>query len=118
MLYVLHVWFNHEHLKIAHLNPAWFIPAVGNILVPIAGVGLGYIELSWFFFSIGILFWIVLFTIIMNRVLFHEPLPAKLAPTLFILIAPPAVGFVSYIGLTGGGGIDGFARILFYGALF
>ena len=116
MLYILNSWINHPHYKVAHMNPAWFIPAVGNVLVPIAGVGLGYTEVSWFFFSIGMLFWIVLLTIVFNRVLFHDPLPAALEPTLFILIAPPAVGFVSYIKLTGE--LDHMARILYYLALF
>ncbi len=116
MLFVLNSWINHEHFKIQHMNPAWFIPAVGNVLVPIAGVEFGYIDVSWFFFSIGLLFWIVLLTILMNRVLFHSPLPEKLQPTLFILIAPPAVGFLAYVKLAGG--IDGFAHVLYNLALF
>jgi len=116
MLYVLNVWMHHEHFEIHHLNPAWFIPAVGNVLVPITGVSLGYIQISWFFFSIGMLFWLILLTIIFNRILFHQPLPGKLLPTLFILIAPPAVGFVSYVKLTGG--IDAFAHVLYYIGVF
>ena len=115
-LYVMNVWIHHEHLEIQHLNPAWFIPVVGNVLVPITGTSLGFIEISWFFFSIGILFWLVLLTIIFNRVLFHNPLPGKLMPTFFILIAPPAVGFISYTKLNGG--IDSFAHILYYCGLF
>ena len=115
-LYVMRVWIHHEHFEIHHINPAWFIPVVGNVLIPIAGSHLGYHEISWFFFSIGMVFWIVLFTIIFNRVLFHQPLPGKLLPTLFILIAPPAVGFLSYTTLTGE--IDAFARVLYYIALF
>lgn len=115
-LAVLHYWFNRDHFETVHLNPAWFIPIVGNVLVPISGVGLGFIEVSWFYFSIGIVFWVVLFSIITNRVMFHHPLPERLAPTLFILIAPPAVGFLSYVRLTGA--VDPFARVLFYFALF
>jgi len=115
-LYVMSVWIHHDHFEIHHINPAWFIPVVGNVLVPIAGTALGYTEISWFFFSIGIIFWIVLFTIIFYRVLFHQPLPEKLMPTFFILIAPPAVGFLSYAALIGG--IDSFARVLYYVALF
>lgn len=101
---------------IHHSNPAWFIPVVGNILVPLTGVPLGMVEISWFFFSIGLVFWIVLFTIVFYRIVFHDQLPAKFMPTLFILIAPPAIGFLSYVALTGG--IDPFARVLFYAALF
>lgn len=115
-LYVLGAWINHEHFQIQHMNPAWFIPVVGNILVPIAGVSHGYMEVSWFFFSIGLLFWLVLLTIVFYRIIFHAPLPGKLVPTLFILIAPPAVGFIAYVKLTGG--IDVFARLLYYAGLF
>ncbi len=115
-VFVLARWINHDTFAIQHSNPSWFIPMVGNILVPIAGVAHGYHEVSWFFFSVGLLFWLVLLTIIFNRVIFHPPLPEKLVPTFFILIAPPAVGFLSYLKLVGE--IDGFARFLFYVALF
>lgn len=115
-LFVMSRWIIHTHFEIQHSNPSWFIPVVGNILVPIAAMSHGQSEISWFFFSIGVVFWLVLLTIIMNRVIFHHPLPGKLAPTFFILIAPPAVGFISYVKLTGG--LDGFARVLFYTALF
>ena len=107
---------HHEHFEIHHLNPAWFIPVVGNVLVPIAGAQLGFVELSWFFFSVGILFWLILLVIIMYRTLFHSPLAERLMPTFFILIAPPAVGFLAYVQLSGG--IDAFARVLFYSGLF
>ena len=115
-LHVITQWMHHTKFEIAHLNPAWFIPVVGNILVPIAGVQHAPIELSWFFFSVGLTFWPVLLAIIFNRVIFHGSLPERLMPTLFILIAPPAVGFLSYVKLTGE--VDAFARILYYAALF
>lgn len=85
---------------IKHLNPAWFIPVVGNILVPIAGVHHGMLELSWFFFSIGLFFWPILTAIIFYRLIFHQSLPERLMPTLFIFIAPPAVALLSWFNLT------------------
>ena len=109
-------WLHHTHYDIKHANPAWFIPVVGNIIVPVAGVRLASPELSWFFFSVGLVFWIVLLTIVLYRLFFHEPLPARLAPTLFILLAPPSVGFIAYTNLIGE--IDAFARVLYYTALF
>ncbi len=116
-LFILSEWMHQTHFEIHHSNPAWFIPIVGNILVPIAGVPLGFLEVSWFFFSIGLLFWIVLLTILMNRFFFHHPIASKLLPTLFILIAPPAVGFLSWTRLHGGQ-LDDFGRILYYAGLF
>jgi len=109
-------WIVHNH-QITHSNPAWFIPVVGNLLVPLAGVRLGYMEVSWFFFAIGMVFWLVLFTVVFYRIVFHDQMPAKFVPTLFILIAPPAIGFLSYALLTGGV-LDGFARVMIYSALF
>lgn len=109
-------WIHHSHYDIKHANPAWFIPVVGNIIVPIAGVRVASPEISWFFFSIGIVFWIVLTSIVMNRLFFHEQLPARLTPTLFILLAPPSVGFLAWTGLSGG--VDAFGRVLYYTAVF
>ena len=116
-LTVMSSWIHHTRYDIKHANPAWFIPVVGNIIVPVAGVSLAPAEISWFFFSIGLVFWLVLMTIVMYRLFFHEPLPERLTPTLFILIAPPAVGFIAWVKLNGGE-IDAFARILYHVALF
>jgi len=116
-LAVMSSWIHHTHYDIRHANPAWFIPVVGNIVAPIGGVLFAPTEVSWFFFGIGITFWVVLMTIVMNRLFFHEPLPERLTPTLFILIAPPAVGFVAWVRLHGGE-IDAFARILYSVAFF
>jgi len=115
-LYVISFWLNHTGFQIQHMNPAWFIPVVGNILVPVAGVYHASAEISWFFFSIGLVFWLVLFTIVIYRVIFHDPLPERLVPTLFILIAPPAVGFLAWVSIMGT--VDNFGRILYYIAFF
>ena len=113
---ILSIWIRHTKFEIHHLNPAWFIPIVGNVLVPIAGAQHGFMEISWFFFSIGIVMWITLFTIVFNRIIFHNPIPDRLIPTFFILFAPPAIAFIAYVNLTGS--IDAFARILYYISFF
>jgi tellurite resistance protein len=79
-------------------------------------VHLAPVEISWFFFSIGVVFWIVLLAVVMYRLFFHAPLALRLTPTLFILLAPPSVGFVAWSGLVGG--LDAFGRVLYYTALF
>lgn len=115
-LHVITQWMHHNKFEIVHLNPAWFIPVVGNMVVPIAGVAHAPAEVSWFFFSVGLLFWLPLLTIILYRVIFHGSLPERLVPTLFILIAPPAAGFIAYLSLTGQ--VDAFAQVLFHSGLF
>ncbi len=113
--YTVKFWIN-NNLEMQHSNPAWFIPIVGNLIVPIAGIGFIDNSILYFYYSIGIFFWIVLFAIILNRIIFHNQFAPKFMPTLFILIAPPAIGFVSYIKLTGS--LDFFAQILFNLGIF
>lgn len=113
--YTIKFWIN-NNLEMQHSNPAWFIPIVGNLIVPIAGKGFIDDSILYFYYSIGVFFWIVLFAIILNRIIFHNQFAPKFMPTLFILIAPPAIGFVSYIKLTGS--LDFFAQILFNLGLF
>ncbi|MBK1703713.1 SLAC1 anion channel family protein [Halochromatium glycolicum] len=115
-LYIVGDWMHGTRFQVHHLNPSWFIPAVGNVLVPIAGVPLGFVDLSWFYFSAGFLLWSVLMISVFYRVLFHHPLEARLMPTLFILIAPPAVGFIAYSRLVDE--LDVFAHALYFAALF
>lgn len=115
-LLVMRSWIDHSRYEVVHSNPAWFIPVVGNVLVPIAGMRFAPADVSWFFFSIGLVFWVVLLTIVIYRLIFHPPLPGKMVPTLFILLAPPSVAFISWVVLTGG--VDPFARILYFAAVF
>jgi tellurite resistance protein len=115
-LVIIGAWMHHDKFHVDYMNPSWFIPAVGNILVPVAGVAHFNPELSWFFFSFGLFFWIVLSVIFFNRIFFHQPIAEKMLPTLFILIAPPAVAFISYFKLVGV--IDSFSKIFYYLAVF
>ena len=109
-LAVISGWIGHRSFEHGHLTPAWFIPSVGNVIVAVAGMPLGYVEVSWFFASAGLILWVVLLALVMNRLIFHDPLPARLQPTLVILIAPPAVGYLAWVELVGD--VDAFARVL------
>ena len=115
-LAIINIWMHQNKFKITHMNPSWFIPAVGNILIPIAGVTHAPSDVSWFFFSVGLFFWMILMGIVFYRLIFHEPIVAKLLPTLFILIAPPAVGFISYYKLSGD--LSNFGKTLYFFSLF
>lgn len=97
-LYVVRYWFiNAMQQQMA--NPAWFIPIVGNLIVPLAGMNLNlafenYIipfEILVFYFGMGSFFWILLNAALLIRLIFGENLPQKFLPTLFIFIAPPSV---------------------------
>jgi tellurite resistance protein len=114
-MHTIAFWIN-SNQELGHSNPAWFIPIVGNVLVPVAGIGFASTGILMYFYSVGMFFWIVLFAIILNRIIFHHQLAVKFMPTMFILIAPPAVGFIAYFKMFGV--IDNFAIFLFNIALF
>ncbi len=113
--YTLKFWIT-KPVEIAHSNPAWFIPIVGNLIIPIGGGGILDNDILMYYFSIGIFFWIIMLAIILNRIIFHHQFIQKFMPTLFILIAPPSVGLLSYFELTQS--LDMFAYILFNLGLF
>jgi tellurite resistance protein len=114
-LNTLSYWIG-NNLEIQHSNPAWFIPIVGNVIVPVAGVEFVGNDLLIFYFSIGIFFWVVMTAILFNRIIFHHQMAAKFTPTLFIFIAPPAVAMIAYVRMTGH--FDFFATMLLDLALF
>ncbi|MBN2166885.1 MAG: SLAC1 anion channel family protein [Marinilabiliaceae bacterium] len=115
MFHTIAFWIQHN-FEIQFMNPAWFIPVVGNILVPVSGVEYMPNAFSFVYFTIGFFFWIILFAIFLNRAIFHHQLPQKFIPTLFILIAPPAIGFIAYIRIAQSW--DSFAMFLLFIAYF
>jgi len=112
---IVNVWFNSER-PVGSLNPAWFIPAVGNVLIPVAAAPGGYPMIGWFFLSVGIFFWVVLITLVFYRLIAKPALEPPMRPTLVVMLAPPAVAFLAWLAL--GGGLDPFGQGLYFVALF
>jgi tellurite resistance protein len=83
----------------AGLTPALFIPIVGNVLVPLAGVALGQPQWAAAQFGIGLMFWPVVLALLMVRIAQHGLWPERLLPASFIFIAPPAVVGLSALRL-------------------
>ncbi len=103
----------------AHAVPAWFIPGVATLDIVVAG---GTMPMPWaheinlFALAVGTMIALLFFTMIMSRMIHHEPLPASMAPSLLILMAPFEVGFLAYTNLTQQ--VDTFSGLLFYFGLF
>ena len=116
--YVLRKWMDQQQPRESAV-PAWVLPVTGTLNVPIVGNSLtfpGAREICLMFFGIGIIFIIVMMTIIFSRLFFEAPLGPALQPSLFILVAPFALAFSGYIGLIGGQDIA--ASAFFYFCLF
>jgi tellurite resistance protein len=73
------------------ITPLLFIPVVGNVVAPLAGVGLGFAGWSAAQLGIGMAFWPVVLVLTQVRRMVHGPLPERLLPTSFIAVAPPSV---------------------------
>lgn len=118
-LFVLSAWINRPAFALEHVTPAWFIPVVGLVVVPLAGVEYADIEVSWFFFAVGVTFWIPLLALVLSRLFVHDkPVPPRLLPTLAVLIAPPSVATVAYLRLVPDAANGPVPRLLYYVALF
>lgn len=105
--------------QVTHATPAWIVPVVGLLDVPLALPGLGLPPLPGLMIAclaIGMFFAVPLFTMVFSRLLFETPLPEGLQPTLLILVAPFAVGFSTYVATTGT--VDLFAEALYSLTLF
>ena len=92
-VWVLSRWWRGNQaggLQWAGLTPALFVPIVGNVLVPLAGVPLAQTEWSAAQFGIGLMFWPVVLVLLLVRLAHQGPWPERLLPATFIFIAPPA----------------------------
>jgi tellurite resistance protein len=78
------------------MTPALFIPVVGNVLPPLAGVALGHEAWSAAQFGVAVLLWPVALTLVLVRIGMVGLWPERLLATTFITIAPPAL-----VGLSG-----------------
>lgn len=86
-------------LQWASATPALFIPIVGNVLVPYAGVPLGAVEWSAAQFGVGLLFWPIVLSLIVVRVATQGLWPERMLPTALVFVAPPAVVGLSLMQL-------------------
>lgn len=98
-LIIVNIWLNTER-PVASINPAWFIPAVGNVLIPVAAAPAGYPMVSGFFLSVGLFFWAILVTVVFYRLITKPPLEPPMRPTLTIMLAPPAVSCLAVVAIT------------------
>jgi tellurite resistance protein len=115
---IVNRWMS-DRQSVAYATPAWIVPVVGLLDVPLALPSLGLPQMhavAVFGLAVGLFFALPLFTLIFSRLLFEAPLPDALRPSLLILTAPFSVGFSAYLATTGD--IDLFAQSLYMLMLF
>ncbi len=99
-LSVLRIWIVHN-VEITIANPSMFVPIAGLFVVPATLPDDGSLTIALFCFAVALLFWLALLPVVLNRILFHGQLPQQFLPTLFVLIAPPALAASSTAVLSG-----------------
>ena len=100
LAWLINGWFR-GGLALEIISPVWFIPVVGNIVVPVGAIASGEVMLAWFGFSVGIVLWLMLLPIVFFRLIHGKPMPDELESTQIVLVAPPAIGSVSWSLLAG-----------------
>lgn len=100
------VWRTGHHWRgdrdVGTVTAVLYLPAVaGGFVAATALATLGYPSWGQFAFGVAALSWLSIEPLLLHR-LFTATLPAPLRPTLGIALAPPAVGAVAYLAVSGG----------------
>ncbi len=84
------------------MHPGYFLPTVaGGMVGAFSAAQVHLHALAELSFGVGLICWLLLGSVLLNRLFFRSSLPAPLVPTLAIEIAPPVVAGVAYTALTG-----------------
>jgi tellurite resistance protein len=101
------------------VHPGYFLPTVaGGLIGAIASTEVQMQTVGEVSFGIGMVCWLLLGSVLLNRLFFRPSLPSALVPTLAIELAPPAVAGIAYSALTGGAvgivaaGLAGYALLM------
>ena len=121
---VLFGLFTSERLKLGMVTPAHFIPAVGLVVIPVAGAPLAAASegmlrelafaLNMTGFGAGVFMYVGLLALTMARHFLGAPVEGKMTPTLWVHLAPLSVIPLSMLALLK---TTGDASLLRYGSL-
>lgn len=113
---IMDSWIKSEH-SMDKITPAVFIPTVGMLIGPVTGADLGYDLFCWLLLGAGAFSWMALLPVTLSRLFFHGFMSPPLRPSIFVLIAPPALIAIALTRMDGGY-MDNVARMLTGMALF
>ncbi len=101
-LLIPYLMFVEKEIDLKSVTPAWFIPPVGLIVIPMGGAGLilsfsgtareiAY-AVNYFAWGAGFFLYLGLFAIVFYRFIRHEPMPCGMAPAVWINLGPIGAG--------------------------
>ena len=95
LIWLINGWFRGSN-SLEAVSPVWFIPVVGNVVIPVGAMATNEVMLAWFGFSVGISLWLMLSPVVFLRLVHGKPMATEQEASQIILIAPPAIGSVSW----------------------
>ncbi len=82
------------------MNPGYFLPTVaGGLVASTALQVVGYHDMALMAFGVGVITWVVLGSVLLQRLFVGPALPTNLVPLLAIELAPPAVAGNAWVAL-------------------
>ena len=99
-------------VSLEKLHPGYFLPTVaGGLISAAAAAACGYTRLGYVLFGIGLIFWLIIGSMILSRLFFAPTLAPALIPTMAIQLAPAPVATIAYLSFSHDH-IDAFASAL------
>jgi tellurite resistance protein len=90
-------------IDIDQIHPGYFLPTVaGGLIASAAAFAVHQRTLADIMLGLGLICWLVLGSLLLNRLFIRPPLPAQLVPTLAIEVAPSAVAVLALLARNGG----------------
>jgi tellurite resistance protein len=84
-------------------TPVLYLPTVaGGFVTATVASALGYHDWGQLAFGVGLFSWLAIESVLLHRLYTVTSLPPALRPTLGIQLAPPTVGAVAYLSVSGG----------------
>jgi len=94
-------WTGERELETA--SPALYLPTVaGNFVTAFVSGYFGHEALGELFLGAGMLSWLALESLISHRMTFVKAMAPPMRPAMGIMLAPPVVGCLAYLFVTGG----------------
>ncbi|KAI3464888.1 hypothetical protein Pfo_021551 [Paulownia fortunei] len=110
-------WFTKgKRYLTAVANPTSQLSVIGNLVGARAAAKMGWLEVSVFLFSLGMVHYLVLFVTLYQRLSGGERLPTILRPVFFLFFAAPSVASLAWYSISGR--FDTASKMLFFLSLF
>ncbi|MFF4227520.1 TDT family transporter [Streptomyces sp. NPDC001820] len=91
------------NVPLTTFHPGYLLPTVAGAFISSIGLSSsGWHQAAESAFGVGLLFWLIIGTLIFGRLFTGAPLPPILKPAMSVLVSPPATAGIAWYILAGG----------------